>query len=76
MAITVKFFASLRELVGKSEVSVELSQPLPVTQIWTLVCDAYLPDHILAAINLEYVEKETLVHDGDEIAFFPPVTGG
>ncbi|MEZ5670965.1 MAG: MoaD/ThiS family protein [Thiotrichaceae bacterium] len=76
MAVTVKFFASLRELVGKSEVNLDLSQPLSVAQIWMSVCAIPFPEHILTAINLEYVERETLVHDGDEIAFFPPVTGG
>lgn len=77
MAITVKFFASLRELVGKAEVKLEYSQPLTVTQVWMTVCDSSnFPEHILSAINLEYVDRDTVVQDGDELAFFPPVTGG
>lgn len=77
MAITVKFFASLRELVGKAEVRLEYLQPLTVTQVWMTACDSsHFPEHILSAINLEYVDRNTVVQDGDELAFFPPVTGG
>ncbi len=35
-----------------------------------------LPDNILSAINMEYVKADARVKDGDEVAFFPPVTGG
>lgn len=77
MAITVKFFASLRELVGKSEVRLETAQAMTVTQVWMTVCDSSnFPEHILSAVNLEYVDRNTMVQEGDEIAFFPPVTGG
>ena len=77
MTITVKFFASLREEVGKSEVQLETTDSLTVAQVWTQVCEnAPLPNHILIAINQEYSEQNVLVKDGDEVAFFPPVTGG
>ncbi|EIJ43000.1 molybdopterin converting factor, small subunit [Beggiatoa alba B18LD] len=76
MMITIKFFASLRQLVGKKEMQLTLTQPISVREVWTQVCAQPLPDHALMAINLEYVNAETLVQAGDEIAFFPPVTGG
>lgn len=77
MAITVKFFASLRELVGKSEVRLETAHPVTVTEVWMMACDSTnFPSHILSAVNLEYVDRDTLVQANDEIAFFPPVTGG
>jgi molybdopterin converting factor small subunit len=31
---------------------------------------------MLAAVNMEYVLLDVLVQEGDELAFFPPVTGG
>ena len=37
---------------------------------------AKMPDNILVAINMDYVERNHSVKDGDEVAFFPPVTGG
>ena len=33
-------------------------------------------DPILAAVNHDYVGREHVLNDGDEVAFFPPVTGG
>ena len=77
MTIVVKFFGSLREEIGKDEVKIKAEQPLTVAQVWAQACDeAPLPHHIWTAVNMTYVEQNTLVQDGDEVAFFPPVTGG
>jgi molybdopterin synthase sulfur carrier subunit len=77
MMIIVKFFGSLREEIGKSEVKIKTEQPLTVAQVWQQACDeAHLPSHIWTAVNMTYVDQNTLVQDGDEVAFFPPVTGG
>ncbi len=77
MTIIVKFFASLREQVGLTEVQIELTELKTVGEVWAQVCDnAPLPIHILMAVNKEYSNQETRVQDGDEVAFFPPVTGG
>jgi len=77
MNITVKFFASLREQIGTSQVQLETQDTLTVAQVWAQVCqDTPLPTHILMAINMQYVDPNTFVQDGDEVAFFPPVTGG
>ncbi len=77
MTITVKFFARLREELGKD--SSRLAAPLPAT-----VQDAWhsasgrseLPDDIFCAINHEHANFADPVKDGDEVAFFPRVTGG
>ena len=75
--ITINFFASLREEIGKNEVKIEASEQLTIAKIWNQVCDGIpLPNHVLMAINMEYTDSNTLVKDGDEVAFFPPVTGG
>jgi len=78
MTITVKFFASLREKVGKAEVKLTTTDSLNIEQVWQQACGDILPlpEQILMSLNLEYVSKETIVQDGDEVAFFPPVTGG
>jgi molybdopterin synthase sulfur carrier subunit len=77
MAITVKFFASLREELEKSEVKLEPEPAMTVAHVWDKACDsAPLPSHVLMAVNMRYVESTTPVEDGDEVAFFPPVTGG
>lgn len=79
MSITVKYFASLRERLGRSEDQLELSgDNSTVAEIWQRVSESEqeLPDNILTAINMEYVKPDARVKDGDEVAFFPPVTGG
>ena len=77
MTITVKFFASLREQIGQNQTVIETAESLTVAQVWAQACDnATLPTHLLMAVNMEYVNQDTVVQDGDEVAFFPPVTGG
>jgi len=77
MSINVQFFASLRELIGKQQVSLSYSDGLDVSAVWQQACnDTSMPDNTLCAINMEYVKPDARVSDGDEVAFFPPVTGG
>ncbi len=77
MSIEVQFFASLRESLGKQQTSLEYRDGLDIMTVWQLASDgATMPDNTLCAINMEYVKTETPVNDGDEVAFFPPVTGG
>ena len=77
MSISVKFFASLREQIGISEQQLEIDTPTPVIDVWRQSTgQSEIPDNILCAVNMEYVDTEQLAKDGDEVAFFPPVTGG
>jgi len=77
MAITVQFFASLREQLGKQQLTLVYDKPLDVAAVWSQASDGLdMPVNTLCAINMEYVKPDTNVTDGDEVAFFPPVTGG
>lgn len=77
MSINVQFFASLREQIGKSQITLSYTKPLNVLAVWSQATDnAEMPDNTLCAINMEYVKADATVDDGDEVAFFPPVTGG
>ena len=77
MTITVKFFASLSEQLGISEIRLEFSEVLTLEQTWKLATgDAKIPAKLLMAINMEYAKSNALVKDNDEVAFFPVVTGG
>ena len=77
MSVTVKYFASLRETLGRDQESLAPAGDVTVAELWAQVSDGRsLPDNVLAAVNLEYVSADHLVRDGDEVAFFPPVTGG
>lgn len=77
MTVTVKFFASLKEQLGCDGATVEIGEVATISDIWLQAAGGKpMPENILSAINMEYVERNTTVSDGDEVAFFPPVTGG
>ncbi len=77
MSIKVRYFASLKEAIGKSEDDIPGSEGLSVSDVWTLANQNHeLPENILAAVNMDYAKLDDTVNDGDEVAFFPPITGG
>jgi molybdopterin synthase sulfur carrier subunit len=77
MAITVKFFASLREQIGKESLQLALPAGASAAAVWHAATEGRpLPPNVLVAINMEYAQALDPVQDGDEVAFFPPVTGG
>ncbi len=76
-AITVKFFASLRETVGKGDTEIAATEAETVQQVWEQATgNMAMPENTLMAVNMDYVDAATRVSAGDEVAFFPPVTGG
>ena len=77
MSITVKFFSSLRETLDISSQTISPQDIRTVADAWNKATNgAEMPEHVLVAINMDYVERSHQVEDGDEVAFFPPVTGG
>lgn len=79
----VKFFASLRELVGIEELELDASSLTTLRDLVTHLrqthegCAALFADRmVLMAVNQEVVGLDAEISDADEIAFFPPVTGG
>lgn len=75
MSIQVKFFASLRETIGVGDTMINHAKS--AGEVWDIATDkAERPINVLVAINLEYAQFTSPVKDGDEVAFFPPVTGG
>ncbi len=77
MSISIKFFASLREQLGREDCELEAGSVQTVAEAWARATDnAAMPGNTLMALNMEYVDADTPVSDGDEVAFFPPVTGG
>ena len=77
MTIKILYFASLREQIGRTSDVVEATDSLTVIKAWKQATGLpELLDNLLVAVNQEYTSTDTLLKDGDELAFFPPVTGG
>ncbi|MFZ1326396.1 MAG: MoaD/ThiS family protein [Candidatus Contendobacter sp.] len=77
MTVSIKYFASLRDRLGRAEDRLNPAETMTVADIWqALWPETPLPPNTLVAVNLEYAELAQVVRDGDEVGFFPPVTGG
>jgi len=76
MSVNARFFASLKERVGHGSVSVDLAEASCVRDVWYAVTGEGPGEEVLVAINKEYADFDAAVVDGDEVAFFPPITGG
>ena len=77
MTVKVKFFASLRETMGRGEVEIDAARAKTAADAWRLATGSRpIPDNVLVAVNLEYTHPDASIRTGDEVAFFPPVTGG
>jgi molybdopterin synthase sulfur carrier subunit len=76
MKVQVNFFASIREQVGKSQCDVDLNIGTTVSELWSEFKECADLKHTLCAVNHEYTRTDHVLQNGDEVAFFPPVTGG
>jgi sulfur-carrier protein len=77
MSIKVRYFASFRERMGRAEDIVAVNDVRTVADVWARVANGRaLPANTLVAVNMEYSRLDGAVIEGDEVAFFPPVTGG
>lgn len=81
MGIRVLFFATLADIAGGRERTLDDAGLSDVNSVFVRFARDYpaLEAHrnsILFAVNSEFARPETPVHDGDEVAFFPPVSGG
>jgi molybdopterin converting factor subunit 1 len=81
MRLKIRFFSTLREVVGRTEFDVDVSAARTVGELWSQLTLQFpklsqFNASRAMAVNHEYAQAEQELHAGDEVAFFPPVSGG
>jgi molybdopterin synthase sulfur carrier subunit len=81
MTITLKLFAIYQEVYGVPELTLELSPQTPINTVLEQMIAEYpvlKPWQAITrfGVNYQFVPGETLLQDGDELVFIPPVSGG
>ncbi len=81
--VEVRFFARLRESLGCTRLALELDEAITLGQLKARLAARGAPWQqalaqcaVLAAVNQEMADDSVLVQPGDEVALFPPATGG
>ena len=76
----MRYFASFRDMTGKTEETLEVPEEVMVEGLREHVKGLYAKiarkDQVLVAVNGVFMPLETVVREGDDVAFFPPVSGG
>ena len=81
MRVDVRLFAAIREKAGIDAFELELPQHATVEQARVMIAERYpsvasMLASAASAVNRDYATMETELHDGDELALIPPVSGG
>ncbi len=81
--VRVRFFAILRDRVGREVVEMPVSGEITLRELEGMVVEMfpqmeeYLRGRkVLISVNQEFATPETVIKDGDEVAFLPPFSGG
>jgi molybdopterin converting factor subunit 1 len=81
MRVTVRLFARLCDIVGSREVEQTVAPSATIADVWAALVSSHpglapYGSSISCARNEDYARMSTVVNEGDEIAFLPPVSGG
>jgi molybdopterin synthase catalytic subunit len=79
--VHVRLFAIQRELAGTRQVDLEVASPATVEAAWAALVERFPAlgpgrASVRFAVNGDYADASTALHDGDELACIPPVSGG
>jgi molybdopterin converting factor subunit 1 len=81
MNLNVRLFATLTDIIGTSQITLDLSEGATVIDLLNVIAEKYpgvdpFLKSLLVAVNHEYAGLTAIIHHSDEIALFPPVSGG
>ena len=77
--IRVRYFAAIREALGRREESLDVPAGATVASVWERLvaeCPRLALQRYRPAVNQEYTSPEAALAAGDELVFIPPVSGG
>ncbi len=81
--IKIRFFASFRERLGREEMALNIEEDLTLEEVLGSLGESsnelkelLETGNAIIAVNQEVAKMDTDVKAGDEIAIFPPVSGG
>jgi len=79
--VRLLFFASIKDIVGARQIDVEVPSGSTVGHLLGMLEEKYpriagYRSILLTSVNEEYAKPDTTIADGDEVAIFPPVSGG
>jgi molybdopterin synthase catalytic subunit len=81
MQIRILFFAVIKQTLGTSSIKLEVDEQTNIASLRKILEEKYpehhgLFQHTLVAVNQNFVTEDDILHQNDEVAFFPPVSGG
>lgn len=81
MHIHIRYFAGHRDITGTRQEQLELADGATVADLWDLLIERYprlapYRGRMLYSVNEDFGTLTTVLGDGDEVAFIPPVSGG
>jgi len=81
MIVRVRLFAALAESAGTRSLALDLPDGAVARQVREAIGARYpqvrgLCDRSGFAVNAEFADADSRLHDGDEVALIPPVSGG
>ena len=81
--ITLKYFASLKSIAEKEEDRLDIENPITLDQLSDIISktapkmgEMIREKKVLVSINQKMASVDTIIHDGDEVAFLPRFSGG
>ncbi len=81
MKVTVRFFATYRDVAGKPQIEIEMDDGASLGDLLERLYDTYptlkkWSESIICSVNRKYADDDRVLEPGDEVALLPPVSGG